>query len=52
LTWALSLCRVAGIALPAGLDAYLERMQARPAVRSALKVESTAARDGWAALPS
>lgn len=52
LTWALSLCRVAGIALPAGLDAYLERMQARPAVRSALKAESTAAREGWAVLPS
>lgn len=52
LTWALTLCGVAGIALPAELDGYLARMKARPAVRTALKAESAAAQDGWAALPS
>lgn len=51
LTWALALCSVSGIALPAALERYFERMKARPAVRTALKAESAAAQDGWAARP-
>lgn len=52
LTWALALCGVAGIAPPAALARYVERMKTRPAVRAALKAESIAAQDGWAVLPS
>lgn len=52
LTWALTLCGVAGIELPGELARYLARMQQRPAVRSALKAESAAAEAGWAVRPS
>ena len=51
-TWALTLCGVAGIALPASLERYAKAMKSRPAVRAALEVESAAARDGWAVTPS
>lgn len=51
-TWALALCAVAGIPLPAELQRYAARMKERPAVRTALKAESAAAQAGWAVLPS
>lgn len=43
LTWALNLCTLAGVDLPAPLQAYLERAKTRPAVRAAFELEGAAA---------
>jgi glutathione S-transferase len=43
LIWALNLSTLAGVELPTDLQRYLDRMKERPAVRSALEVETAAA---------
>ena len=43
LSWALNLCGLVGVELPANLQRYLDGIKARPAVQAALAAEGAAA---------